>query len=353
MSMRHIELFSGLGGFRVAMQIVSAGLPVAFECKAFSEIEKIAVTAYKANFDTAAEIEMGDIVAFTEDSDRLCSLPRVDLLTGGFPCQSFSMMGGKKGFEDPRGTLFFNILSVIRQTEPSYILLENVKNLKTHDGGNTLRVIRESIEKLGYSFYFDVFNSSVFSLAQTRNRVYMFATRQTPPKGFEFTASAIKAHFDRTCSRFLFLSHQKSTREILEKEVHPKYFLSDKLKQTILSNGSGGFVSKSAIDLHIARPLCATMHKLHRACQDNYFSQGFIQGDYDGPTVGYNGLAMQVRRLTPREAFLLQGFPLSYFQNLEQIGLSDSALYKLAGNAISVNVVVAILSYLAGVFEWR
>ena len=330
MSMRHIELFSGLGGFRVAMQIVSAGLPIAFECKAFSEIEKTAVTAYKTNFDTSAEIEMGDIVAFTEDSDRLCGLPRVDLLTGGFPCQSFSMMGGKKGFEDPRGTLFFNILSVIRQTEPLYILLENVKNLKTHD-----------------------FNSSDFSLAQTRNRVYMFATRQTPPKEFEFTASAIKANFERTCSRFLFLSHQKSTREILEKEVHPKYFLSDKLKQTILSNGSGGFVSKSVIDLHIARPLCATMHKLHRACQDNYFSQGFIQGDYDGPTVGYDGLAMKVRRLTPREAFLLQGFPLSYFQNLERIGLSDSALYKLAGNAISVNVVVAILSYLAGVFDWR
>ena len=164
--MRHIELFSGLGGFRVAMQIVSAGLPIAFECKAFSEIEKTAVTAYKTNFDTSAEIEMGDIVAFTEDSDRLCGLPRVDLLTGGFPCQSFSMMGGKKGFEDPRGTLFFNILSVIRQTEPLYILLENVKNLKTHDRGNTLRVIRESIEKLGYNFYFDVFNSSDFSLAQ-------------------------------------------------------------------------------------------------------------------------------------------------------------------------------------------
>ena len=95
------------------------------------------------------------------------------------------------------------------------------------------------------------------------------------------------------------------------------------------------------------------MHKMHRACQDNYFSQGFINREHEGPTSGQDAMRMQVRRLTPREAFRLQGFPEQYFKNLDMLKLSDSAMYKLAGNAVSVNVVYAILSYLANSFMWR
>ena len=353
MAINHIELFAGLGGFRTAMQLVSASSSTSFVCKAFSEIEPNAVRSYCANFDTDNEIAMGDIVTFTENMQTLETLPRVDLVTGGFPCQSFSMMGEQRGFEDPRGNLFFNILRVIRQTTPSFVLLENVKNLKTHDGGNTFRVIRESIEALGYHFFADVFNTADFGLAQTRNRVYMFATTQDLPTGFEFSAESVKAFFDTHSRRSLFICRQENTRDVLDVIVPQKYYLSEKLKKTILSNGSGGFVSKSDIDLLTARPLCATMHKMHRACQDNYFSQGFVDGEYDGPTGGSDAMKLRVRRITPREAFRLQGFPERYIDNLEELHLSDSALYKLAGNAVSVNVVYAILSYLSTSLNWR
>ena len=353
MAINHIELFAGLGGFRMAMQLVSASSATAFDCKAFSEIEPNAIRSYCANFDTDDEIAMGDIVAFTENREMLETLPHVDLITGGFPCQSFSMMGEQRGFEDPRGNLFFNILRVIRQTTPTFVLLENVKNLKTHDGGNTFHVIKESIEGLGYHFFADVFNTADFGLAQTRNRVYMFATCRTLPRDFDFTANSVKVFFERNKNKNLFLRMQNDTRSILDKTVSQKYYLSDKLKRTILSNGSGGFVSRSDIDLLTARPLCATMHKMHRACQDNYFSQGFINGEYDGPTAGADAMQLAVRRLTPRESFRLQGFPERYIHNVERLGLSDSAMYKLAGNAVSINVVYAILSYLATNFQWR
>ena len=353
MAINHIELFSGLGGFRTAMQLVSASSAVSFKCRAYSEIERNAIRAYQANFDTAEEIEMGDIVAFTEAPEKLETLPHVDLVTGGFPCQSFSMMGGQLGFEDPRGNLFFNILNVIQQVSPPFILLENVKNLKTHDGGNTFRVIRESIEGLGYHFFADVFNTADFGLAQTRNRVYMFATTQDLPGGFVFSAESVKAFFDTHSQRNLFICRQENTYDVLDVIVPQKYYLSDKVKRTILSNGSGGFVSRSDIDLLTARPLCATMHKMHRACQDNYFSQGFIDGEYDGPTTGSDAMELPVRRLTPREAFRLQGFPERYIDNVDNLGISDGAMYKLAGNAVSVNVVYAILSYLSRYFNWR
>lgn len=353
MAINHIELFSGLGGFRVAMQLLASSSSTSFKCRAFSEIERHAIEAYKTNFDTTGEIEMGDIAAFTEDNERLAVLPHVDLVTGGFPCQSFSMMGEQRGFDDPRGNLFFNILRVIRQATPPFILLENVKNLKTHDGGNTFRVIRESIENLGYHFYADVFNTSDFGLAQTRNRVYMFATTMEPPAGFDFSSAIVKEFFSEKRRTNLFLRWQNDTHDALELHVPDKYFLSEKLKRTILSNGSGGFVSKSDIDLLTARPLCATMHKMHRACQDNYFSQGYIERIHEGPTSGCDAFGMQVRRLTPREAFRLQGFPGQYYNNVESLGMSDSAMYKLAGNAISVNVVYAILTYLAANFNWE
>ena len=353
MAMNHIELFAGMGGFRMAMQLVSASSQVSFKCQAFSEIEKNAIRAYRENFDTDGELAMGDIVQFTEREETLRGLPHVDLITGGFPCQSFSMMGEQRGFNDPRGNLFFNILKVIRQTTPPFILLENVKNLKTHDGGNTFRVIQNSIEELGYHFYADVFNTADFGLAQIRNRVYIFATDVEPPAGFHFASATIKADFEERRRKNLFLRWQADTHDALDPQVPQKYYLSDKLKKTILANGSGGFVSKSDIDLPMARPLCATMHKMHRACQDNYFSQGYIDRVHEGPTNGGDAFNMQVRRLTPREAFRLQGFPEQYCNNVEALGLSDSAMYKLAGNAISVNVVYAIFSYLASNFNWE
>lgn len=144
---------------------------------------------------------------------------------------------------------------------------------------------------------------------------------------------------------------QESVLDILEKQVDSKYYLSDTLKPTILADGSKNFKSKSEINKLIARPLTATMVKMHRACQDNYFSDEFINSpnpiQYLKQTFSKDELAKHhIRKLTPNEAFALQGFPRDFIHNARQAGVSNHQLYKQAGNAVSVNTVYAILHYL-------
>ena len=351
--MKHVELFSGIGGFRQAMRLLSQDGGPQFSCVGYSEIDSAAEKTYWANFVTDGELRIGDIASFVENQDAIKELPAFDLLTGGFPCQSFSMMGGQLGFGDTRGTLFFSMAKLIQIRRPQYLLLENVKNLKTHDGGRTFQVIKQTLEEMGYSVFSDVFNTADYGLAQIRNRVYIFATMNDLPWNFEFSADIVHDSFLGHTKTSLL----KQTRcvDALYANAPARYWLSDRLKRTILANGSGDFVAKSEIDLEIARPLCATMSKMHRACQDNYFSEEFIntQGQvrYSG---GVNGCeAVRIRRLMPEEAFELQGFDPVFVQNARNLfKVADCSLYKQAGNAVSVNVVYAILAYLSETLNW-
>lgn len=352
--MTHLELFSGIGGFRQAMRLLTNDGGPRFDCIGFSEIDTAATKTYLANFDTTNERVLGDISAFVENRDSVAHLPRFDLLTGGFPCQSFSMMGEQRGFEDARGTLFFCMAQLIKTCKPDYLLLENVKNLRTHDSGKTYQVIEHTLSGMGYRVYSDIFNTSEFGLAQVRNRIYIFATTTKLPRNFLFSADAIKRNFEAI--RKTSLVKQRRTSDALHKNAPRKYWLSDRIKRTILANGSGGFIAKSEIDLDIARPLCATMAKMHRACQDNYFSEAFIDTNgkqrYAGGVDGCENV--RIRRLMPEEAFELQGFDSAFVQNARrQFGIADSSFYKQAGNAISVNVVYAILAYLSSTLNWR
>lgn len=352
--MTHLELFSGIGGFRQAMRLLSKDGGPQFDCIGFSEIDDAAIKTYKSNFDTTNDRSLGDIAAFVENEHHINGLPHFDLLSGGFPCQSFSMMGEQRGFEDARGTLFFSMAKLIQAYKPKYLLLENVKNLKTHDGGRTYQVIQQTLSDMGYSVWADVFNTANFGLAQTRNRIYIFATTRRMPRSFSFSAEVVRLFFETFNATSLV--RQKRVVEALRKNAPQKYWLSDKIKRTILSSGSGGFVAKSEIDLETARPLCATMAKMHRACQDNYFSEQFIK---TGGQVRYSGgveesAKVKVRRLMPEEAFELQGFSADFVRNARNsFGVSDCNLYKQAGNAVSVNVVYAILAFLAKAFNWR
>ena len=144
---------------------------------------------------------------------------------------------------------------------------------------------------------------------------------------------------------------QQSTHDVLEKEVDAKFYLSDTIKPTILSNGTKTYHSKSEINPLIAKPLTATMVKMHRACQDNYFSDGYIQAEdpvaYLETIYTKEELCKQrIRKITPREAFLLQGFSANCFERAVSSGVSNAQLYKQAGNAVSVNTVYAIMHYL-------
>lgn len=348
--MNHLELFAGIGGFRRAMDILTNDHIMDFHCIGFSEIEPKAVMTYRANYDIEAnEQELGDIVTFTKSRKNIKALPKFDLLTGGFPCQTFSMMGSQAGFEEDRGQMFFRIMDILSVKKPKYVLLENVKNLRNHDKGRTFARIKSELESIGYTVFADVFNTADFHLPQTRNRVLIFATTAKIPKGFQFTAKVIAEEFDKAYLG-TSLCHYETVNDILEPLVDPKYYLSERIKPTLLADGSANFKSKSDINMKIARPLTATMHKMHRACQDNYYSQDFIESHgaiNPVETMTKEELAqLPIRKLTPEEAFKLQGFPAEFAKKGKENGVSDGALYKQAGNAVSVNTIYATLYYL-------
>lgn len=349
--MKHIELFAGIGGFRKAFDLFGKDFNIPIECVGFSEIDNYATKTYKANFNTENDVEMGDIVSFTSNKKNIENVQDFDILTGGFPCQSFSMMGKQKGFDDVRGNVFFNIIKILKTKKPKFILLENVRNLLTHDKGNTIKAIESEIRNVGYkNIYYSVFNTVNFGLAQKRNRLFIFATTELLSNDFVFNEKEVLENYKKNITKSSLLK-QKSTLEILEKEVEEKYYLSNIIKPTILSNGTKNFKSKSEINQLIARPLTATMVKMHRACQDNYYSYEFLNSnnplEYLKTEYSKEELAKhRIRKLTPHEAFLLQGLNGNFVSNAKDVGISNHQLYKQAGNAVSVNTVYSILHYL-------
>ena len=163
--MKFLDLFAGIGGFRLGME--SAG----HECIGFCEIDKFARASYKAIHDTKGEIELHDITAVSDESIR--RIGRVDIICGGFPCQAFSIAGNRRGFEDTRGTLFFEIARFASILRPKYLLLENVKGLLNHDGGATFETILGALDELGYNVEWQILNSKDFGVPQNRERVFV------------------------------------------------------------------------------------------------------------------------------------------------------------------------------------
>ena len=287
-----VSLFSGCGGLDLGFK--KAGFDIIWA----NDFDKYAVESYKHNISD-------HIICEDINNIKPSDIPEHDLLLAGFPCQPFSMMGKELGFSDYRGTLFFKILNILKYHldtfgSPKIIVLENVKNLQTHDNGKTFKIMKESLEKLGYTVNVDTLNSADYGVPQTRNRTYVVGIKDLPGT-FQFPKE---------------LPLEKTLQDLLENNVDKKYFLSDKILKTVMSTGTKNYYAKPEIDLPIARPLCATMAKMHRASQDNYVTD--------------NG---KIRRLTPRECARLQGFPDSF-----EIVVSDSQAYKQFGNAVTVNV---------------
>lgn len=347
MNIALLDLFSGIGGFHLAAKLATKDLSVPFKCIGFSEIDKYASQCYKIFFEDDTPIELGDISTFSRNPTAVDDLPHFNLLTAGFPCQPFSMMGKKKGFLDHRGSLFFEILNILERRMPSLVLLENVKNISKHDNGKTISTICKCLEKIGYKYVkYDIFDTSSFGLPQKRNRVYILAIKK-PKSQLIFDFKSVKHFYESNMNESILTF--KSVLDILEKKVDARYYLSQKIKPTILANGGGRFVSRSEINQIIARPLVATMVKMHRACQDNYYSDDFIlsNGSINNSSEPLDSLQKKaIRKITPLEAFTLQGFPEKFVKLAIKSGISNHQLYKQAGNAASVNVVYSILSYL-------
>ncbi|WQY18130.1 DNA (cytosine-5-)-methyltransferase [Helicobacter pylori] len=298
------SLFSGIGGLDLGF------IQNSFEIVWANDFDKYAVETYKANI--GQNIVLGDIEI---EKDHICGH---DILIGGFPCQPFSTLGSLQGFEDRRGTLFFTICEIIKKYRPKIVVLENVKNLINHNKGESFKRILFELNELDYQTNYDILNTLDFGIPQQRNRVFIVALRKNSFTNLEFIFPTK-------------ISCKISALDLLDKQVELKYFISQRMIKTILGRGTKGYIVEPSIDTPIAKTLTATMHKCHRASQDNYYTdlknwERYKDNNYS-----------TIRRLTPNEARKLQGFP----SNFKQV-VSDTQSYKQFGNAVSVNVSFAL-----------
>lgn len=329
--LRSIDLFAGIGGIRMGFDRAFGNeISTEFVC----EWDEYAQKTYEANFKDPFGIA-GDITAVDEKD-----IPPFDICLAGFPCQAFSIAGKKQGFHDDyrgrcRGTLFFDVARICSYHKPKVIFCENVKGLMIHDKGNTLRIIRETLEELGYTVYYDVLNSRDFGVPQNRERIYIVAFRN-----------------DIDSSSFTFpkaTDPNTKIRDILEnKPVSVKYYLSDvyveslkKHKARHESKGNGfGYVIRDQ-DGVAGTIVCGGMGKERNLIIDNRLTD-FTPVTHIKGEVNREG----IRKMTPREWARLQGFPDSYV-----LPLADVHSYKQLGNSVTVPVIEAIAKNIRNVLE--
>jgi DNA (cytosine-5)-methyltransferase 1 len=299
---------------------------------------------------------------------------KIDILVGGSPCQSFSMVGKRGGLEDTRGTLFYDFARIVNECRPRVFIFENVRGLLSHDSGQTWRTIQDVFMSLGYDINTKTMNSKDYGIPQHRERIFVVGFKKKNP-GFTFPEPI---NLEHTMQDFLedfidskyylgskgvkFVTSSKNRLKrytqingeiaLCEKanqqfnwhgdfvfegvesaidadefvfnvnDVEEKYFLSKKVKKYVLAGGTKNFKTSKATDLPVARPLLQSMHKMHRAGVDNYIT--YEQG--------------KIRKLTPRECLRLMGFRDSF-----KIDVSDTQMYRQAGNSIVVDVLMALL----------
>ncbi|MDR2004410.1 MAG: DNA (cytosine-5-)-methyltransferase [Prevotella sp.] len=293
---KFIDLFCGIGGFRQAMDEACSENDLISECVFSSDIDLFCQESYEANF---GHRPAGDITKISEKD-----IPDHDILFAGFPCQPFSIIGQMQGFNDIRGTLFFDIARILKHKRPTAFVLENVKQLVGHNKGQTLKTILKTLRDLGYHVQYAVLNALDYGLPQKRERVIIVGHRE--PIFFSFP-SPIKPF--------------KPLSDILEKKVDKKHYASD-------------YIASKRKEKHTSAYKLSIWHenKAGNICSYPY-SCALRAG------ASYNYLLVNgERRLTPREMFRLQGFPDSY-----KIIVNDSQARKQAGNAVPVNIVKAVI----------
>lgn len=299
-----IDLFAGIGGFRIALERQDA------ECVFSSEWDKDAQRTYQENF---GDIPKGDITKINEEE-----IPKHDILCGGFPCQAFSISGKQRGFKDTRGTLFFDIARIVKRHSPKVVFLENVKNLTKHYHGNTLKIILRTLEDLGYNVFYKVLVASHYGVPQQRERIYIV--------GFRKDLGIIEFQFPTPTYKRIFvkdiLENEETAKDCIVNRTDLKFWKRDetpslKLIQIGQINNGGQGERIYSINGH-AVTLSA------------------YGGGVAGKTGAYfvNG---KIRRLTPRECARAQGFPESF-----KIPISKYQAYKQFGNSVSVPVVELI-----------
>lgn len=363
-TIRLATMFSGIGSIEHALKRLNLKEEIVFAC----DNDKFVKQSYFANYDIDESRWYEDV----QNIDGSKYIDKIDLLVGGSPCQSFSMVGKRKGFADTRGTLFYDFARVVKESQPKVFIFENVKGLVNHDKGNTFEVIKETFKELGYKIKHSLLNSKDFGIPQHRERIFVIGFRDRSvsfkfpepisleykmqdfledytdskyylkEKGVKFVTSTKNRKKRYTqingdialCQKanqqfnwhgdFVFEESQNDFNDFVfdVNKVEEKYYLSEKTKAYVLSTGTKGFKTTVGTDLEIARPILQSMHKMHRSGVDNYVTHN--KG--------------KIRKLTPRECLRLMGFK----DDFKQV-VSDTQMYRQAGNSIVVNVFIALM----------
>ncbi len=375
--MKFIDFFAGIGGFRLGME--QAG----HECVGHCEIDKFADKSYRAMHDVKESEWYADDITRVEPDE----LPEADCYCFGFPCQAFSIAGNRRGFEDTRGTLFFEVMRLAKERKPHILFAENVKGLLNHDGGRTFGVIISAMDELGYDVEWQVLNSANFGVPQNRERVFIighlrgtggrkvFPIRDSAKEANELQRQSIGTLTTRTgqsnsVGSYVVESEQSAQiEEIIGGSQGSRAYDPSGIGVTLSSQGGGQGAKTGLYAVPVLTPDRAKKRQNGRRFKENGDPMFTLTGqDRHGvaiyqkprgnnkgglhdisPTLSSNSWqennyligGFRIRKLTPKECFRLQGFPDEYFKRARAVN-SDNQLYKQAGNSVTVNVIYEI-----------
>lgn len=360
------SLFSGIGAIEHALKRLNIRTEIQFA----SDIEPNCKKSYFANYEITEDRWCSDVHELDAKPYRY----KVDLLVGGAPCQAFSLVGKRRGFDDTRGTLFREFARVVKECQPKVFIFENVRGMLNHNKGVTWDVIKKTFEDdLHYDIHFQILNSRNYGIPQNRERLFCIGFRKRTEfffpdvinleyRIYDFLEDTIDSKYFLNDKGIKFVTSHKNREKrytqingeiaLCQKrnqeynwhgdfvyhplaqgeeeydefifdvnDVEEKYYLSEKVKKYVLCPGTKNFKTRIETDLDVARPLLQSMHKMHRAGIDNY--------------VTHKG---RIRKLTPRECLRLMGF-----KDWFKIVVPDTAMYQEAGNSIVVDVLIALL----------
>lgn len=354
--LRVASLFSGIGGFELGMDLSKLDYEIVFS----SEIDRFARQSYEANYTDHNLV--GDIKSIDEND-----VPDHDILIGGFPCQAFSIAGTRNGFEDIRGTLFFDIARILKEKKPKFVLLENVKNLVSHDKSTTINVILQTLQELGYTVDFTIINSKEAGLPQNRDRTYILGILNFETEKYvtDFRSKKInnlKSElnlFGYKSFNFFndlkFTSSNQFIEDIIESEVNIKYYFNSNEVEQFLSTLEDKKITKNKHKImklfDIPKNVINDNERQRRVYSIKGLSPTVLaRSDSTKILINHEG-ELKIRKFTPIENLRAQGFIEDFINNIVDTNVSDTQLYKQSGNAVSPPVVTGIINHLVNQIE--
>jgi DNA (cytosine-5)-methyltransferase 1 len=337
MSINYFDFFSGIGGFKVAMD----SLDISTKHIGFCEIDKNAINFYNAHHkkDDASSLQFVDDVEKikVEHNKSGIKLKPFNFLLAGFPCQSFSNVGYRRGIEDERGRLFYNILHLLEFYKPQYFILENVQKLSTINKGGLLLEMIAALEECGYHVHVWDLIATDYGVPQKRKRIFFAGIRSNNIKKIDLPPPP---KIPLTDAKYPTVWH------LLERdvEVDERHYIPTKTRKTVLYKNPK-WCGDVNIDNPIGRPITASMAKWHRANQDNYFSEKYINSKTPWVRPKVDLESEKVRRITPLEGYRMQGFDDEFEATRLRLNLSYAATYKLIGNSVPVPMARSVIKY--------